>query len=534
MISIVGAIAASSLGLACPPPTVDAPDGFVTVEDKEEGFSFYLPQNYKEIPREPGDTVAIALFRRTIPAKKAQKGNAIEPAKISEIWILSIDKPVAAAKATDSAESDEAPPSEATPDKGSSAKSEEEALAEVMSADSFEEFAKKRLKDWKIVSHGEKGEKGAKRTEYLLQYPRTAIAQTKATAWVFDRGDRWLGLMGVAEARDFDGQRRNFERSALSLKEVEVSEAATKEIEKYYSLRPEYKDSPFRLARRKELSRGWKAIDTPNFLIIHHTKDDVLLSRVQNDLEAMRLVYEQSFPPVKPVQAVSVVRVCKDRREYLQYGGHPTSAGYWNAAQRELVIYDNVKGQQGSRFGNRDTCITLYHEAFHQFVHYSVGELPPHSWFNEGYGDYFSGARVYANSTKLQEIGPTPWRVDAIKQIVEKRRFVPLDVLVRMEQRDFYENAQVCYPQAWSLVYFLNKVSSSQASPKWKGILPRYFETLKSTYAEELATLGPSATFEQKKPAGLKARKKAVEAAFEGVAFDELQAAWESFVRKLR
>ena len=53
-----------------------------------------------------------------------------------------------------------------------------------------------------------------------------------------------------------------------------------------------------------------------------------------------------------------------------------------------------------------DTLAVLYHEAFHQFIFYSVGEVAPHSWFNEGHGDYFSGADVVgfgADSTAAAE-----------------------------------------------------------------------------------------------------------------------------------
>jgi len=39
----------------------------------------------------------------------------------------------------------------------------------------------------------------------------------------------------------------------------------------------------------------------------------------------------------------------------------------------------------------KDSLRVLYHEAFHQYIHYAVGDVAPHSWFNEGHGDYFAG-----------------------------------------------------------------------------------------------------------------------------------------------
>ena len=72
--------------------------------------------------------------------------------------------------------------------------------------------------------------------------------------------------------------------------------------------------------------------------------------------------------------------------------GNPRSAGYWNSRTEELVLFDAEEHERGKRPDDSGTFIVLYHEAFHQYIHYSTGELPPHSWFNEGYGDYFSGA----------------------------------------------------------------------------------------------------------------------------------------------
>ena len=82
------------------------------------------------------------------------------------------------------------------------------------------------------------------------------------------------------------------------------------------------------------------------------------------------------------------MRVCGDRKEYHEYGGPGGSAGYWNSGSEELVFYDASR----SKKIDDDTVSVLYHEAFHQYIYYSVGNVAPHSWFNEGHGDYYAGA----------------------------------------------------------------------------------------------------------------------------------------------
>ena len=82
----------------------------------------------------------------------------------------------------------------------------------------------------------------------------------------------------------------------------------------------------------------------------------------------------------------SVVRVCKDRDQYFTYGGPLGSAGYWFALQEELVLYDDQDRQ-----GRDATWRVLGHEAFHQYIHYYMGNQEPHSWFNEGHAEYYAG-----------------------------------------------------------------------------------------------------------------------------------------------
>jgi hypothetical protein len=195
---------------------------------------------------------------------------------------------------------------------------------------------------------------------------------------------------------------------------------------------------------------------------------------------------------------VSVIRVCGDRMEYHQYGGPGGSAGYWNDDSEELVFYD---ADPNNLKPDRDTLAVLYHEAFHQFIYYSVGEVAPHSWFNEGHGDYFAGAKYADQKFK---IGPFDWRVGVVKEAIrngpspyeetekngatlrhwdrKQGGYSPLKCLVDMSQGEYYSYPSVCYAQGWSLVYFLREIVPKNAkwNEKWGNILTVYFDTLKA------------------------------------------------------
>ena len=101
---------------------------------------------------------------------------------------------------------------------------------------------------------------------------------------------------------------------------------------------------------KRKVTAGWAHLQTKNYLIVYDKNvkpDRIKLIAVQ--IEAIRKdVYEKLFPSDRPVTAISVVRVCKDKGQYTQYGGPPSSAGYWNWVDQELVFYEDVSAKKDS------------------------------------------------------------------------------------------------------------------------------------------------------------------------------------------
>lgn len=260
-------------------------------------------------------------------------------------------------------------------------------------------------------------------------------------------------------------------------------------------------------ARRREIEKGlvkgWDVIVSPKkqYIVLYNTKrgdNHALAKIIAERIEAIRAqIYEVQFPPAAPITSVSICRVCKDAQEYHQYGGPGGSAGYWNSGTEELVFYD----ASASKKEDVDTLAVLYHEAFHQFIYYSVGEVAPHSWFNEGHGDYYAGAKYSGGKFK---IGPFTWRVGTVRgAIVTGPRsrtevkddktgelevqwgssgYTPLKDLVGFSQGEYYSYPAVSYAQGWALIYFLREVvpANKKYNEKWGKILTTYFEALKA------------------------------------------------------
>jgi hypothetical protein len=261
----------------------------------------------------------------------------------------------------------------------------------------------------------------------------------------------------------------------------------------------------------KGLVQGWAVEVSPkkNYVIVYNTKKDknrplarTLASRIEKIREQ---VYEVQFPPAQPVTAVSIVRVCADRNEYFAYGGPGGSAGYWNDRSEELVFYDASPRQDA----DDDTLAVLYHEAFHQYIYYSVGNVAPHSWFNEGHGDYYAGSRYTPGSGKFR-IGPFGWRIATVQAAIQQgprtfnvvedpktgkahneytgtKGYTPLRDLVAFTQGQYYSYPGVSYAQGWSLIYFLREgvPKKKEWNEKWGKILDKYFAALKREVAKE-------------------------------------------------
>lgn len=390
---------------------------------------------------------------------------------------------------------------------------------------------------WKV--EGEEALKENRKAEgfALIEFdltPRNSTDKYRSWAHAFQNDEKIILFIGEAHKSLFDDHLKIWRKmvKGVELKAGLNEEALMAELrDKYYRGRKAEKflGVDYRVKVRAALVKGWEADDTENYIYVYSTKDQPLLRAIKKELEAMRQWYVKLFPSVEDITAVSTVRICKDRDEYMAYGGPPSSGGYWNSAAEELVFYDyEDKKGEGKGSGKADTRIVLYHEAFHQYIFYSTGELPPHSWYNEGTGDYFSGAKI--SGSKVTKIGVNPWRIETIQDAIERDRYTPWSDIIKFEQAEYYNPSRVGvnYAQGWSMIYFLREAKVAQKHEVWSKINEKYFNELKLAYQEELeAGNGRGA-------AGLAARERAIEFAFKGVNFVELEKEWKEFILGLK
>ena len=520
--------------LAAGPLVAQAPPGFKTYENKLAPLTFHYPTAYKEVPLPPTEQLLVAKFVMKKPVRELKKlDKHLFKSATPMLHVFRFEDGAAPVTGgNDGQEQDTQGPS--------TVREAMEARSRVRSWEEFEQ----RLPRWSLRATADDPD------TFVMQLKRGG-ARTRIVGRLARKrvGGTIVGVYGYS----FEPHEKRLEKI---VDQVIKSMAASKggsgsldeaRIDRLYA-RGKYGAVQWRKKVRAKLAKGWKAVDTENFLIVHHSKNRGLIQRVERDIEAMRKFYMQLFPPTGEIDRVSVVRICETLEEYHQYGGRPGTGGFWHPGNEELVLFDysytqrkmspeQKKAMRGKRLTSADSMLVLYHEAFHQYIHYAIGEFSPHYWFNEGYGDYFSGAIVSRNTGKVRRVDPSPWRIHVAKDMCEfGDGYLPLEKILRAERAQFYNPARAghYYAGAWAFVYFLKHSKQALAHPQWSQILATYFEAVKSSYREEVASFGEEPDLGEKLLAGAKARRRAIEETLDGIDLDELEKTWRQWVVDMR
>jgi hypothetical protein len=273
------------------------------------------------------------------------------------------------------------------------------------------------------------------------------------------------------------------------------------------------------------LCADWKILKSSKggYIIEYATRDDYA-KRAAEEMEQILALYKAVIPSQKTIPPCRIKIF--DREEDFQWYSYAFgAAAYWSPGQEEIVCYrfegDKLKSQESNEeFTIAETMnpeeVTfkvLYHEGFHQYMYFYMGRdrgvyVP--SWLNEGMGDYFFGGQWVKGGGKKFEIGLNDWRLKTIHNAVKKGEHVPLDKIIRYEQRQYYANPGLCYAEGWALNYFFQK--SPVAQKKGYHAIPR----------QMLQELKTSANWE-----------KATDKVFGGLDLKKMEEEWKEFVLSL-
>ena len=227
--------------------------------------------------------------------------------------------------------------------------------------------------------------------------------------------------------------------------------------------------------RREKIQIDWAEHETKNYRIQHEKViPSATVERIGRELEDILEQYVRLFR-TKPESRFEV-EFLDSLNTYEQSGGDPSHPGMYHPGDRVLLL---------RQMPFSDLVPTVYHEAFHQYIHLYVGdgvEIP--IWFNEGMAMHFEGMQ---RDKRRKDQRLDPQQIDfrkarMVKDAIFTRAHIPLATLVDATYEQFHDKDKeaLYYHQSFSVVYFLMKASG--------GRLPvKFMDTLRDTKDLEAA-----------------------------------------------
>ncbi len=300
--------------------------------------------------------------------------------------------------------------------------------------------------------------------------------------WTFHLADHDIVLLFAVPEQHFKKWKKVFAGSAKTFEEIEREEATD-----FVSSAGSYED--LLAYHTDEVSRtpGWDIVEVPSqrYIIKTSSTDKKFLKTIVDRLEKSRDLYERDFPPDRPIENISVVRVCATMEEFHKYGKTGGGvAGWFNPGTEELVIVDFKMYDRKMTYG------VISHEAFHQYCHFLFNQSEAHRWFDEGHGDYY-GAFQFKGKRAIPSVKMAGGldRYSVIKTMMREESWVPVGEHIRFDHRQWQSRGVPSYSQSWAIIYFLRQgmlgdVPKKLWEPEYGQIIPNYVRTLDKGYRE--------------------------------------------------
>lgn len=233
-------------------------------------------------------------------------------------------------------------------------------------------------------------------------------------------------------------------------------------------------------------------------------------------LDYMELVHATYMALLKPLdpeaadKSRNVIRLYKDRADFLASGAPKGAGAYYSLQTKELVgYYDPLTVKP-----------FFAHEGMHQFTDLTSKNFRDFPmWFSEGIADCIGNNEVRFKKLYMCLKGGTiaRMRLPIIQEAIRSGKAYRLEDLLRLNQMKFMGNAGLCYAQSWSFCHFL--ITYPELEERDRQIPNGKFRKNLAIYYELVRAGGTS-------------HDKAWGEAFRGIPLDQLEELWRKYVLK--
>ncbi len=254
--------------------------------------------------------------------------------------------------------------------------------------------------------------------------------------------------------------KRDLDNSLVTLEKAQKIDPKNREVEKFHKAMLVNKNGP-----------EWEnryVVETKNYTVMSNISNK-FTKQMAGLIQRAFTSYSQRFP-VPKLRSIDKARVLifESQLQFLEYTyitrdefSHST-AGFYSPHLKELVLFDN--------YDRKETIDTLFHEGFHQFLDTFMSGVPV--TFNEGMADYFGPSEIKGGRFLAGQVNPG--RLPVVQYSIQSNTYVPLKELMLYTKAQYYEKADVCYPQGWSLMHFFAHGVRGKYLPNLK----KYFDAM--------------------------------------------------------
>lgn len=199
-------------------------------------------------------------------------------------------------------------------------------------------------------------------------------------------------------------------------------------------------------AQRQRREPPWDTLDTKHYEI----KYACTTAEAKYLGSWMEFVYKAySFLIKVQAKKKHVIKLFRDRKQWVEFGQPPTAGAYYMPHNGHLVGYYN----------RRLVFPIFAHEGLHQFMHIAVPDMSRliPTWFSEGLADCMGSSKVYKGQFRwcLFHVLIAEGRSYVIKKALREGKALALEDLFKLNHKQFMKDAKLHYAQSWSFVHFL-------------------------------------------------------------------------------
>lgn len=247
-----------------------------------------------------------------------------------------------------------------------------------------------------------------------------------------------------------------------------------------------------------------KMRDKARYLTLATKTDRRHAERIAYYMERVHKLYQSKFKTKERIEGKFIIKLFPNYSDYRATKGPSFAFAYFRGSTRELVGYVPRDKNWPKSYTVDALISTFFHEGFHQFLHYYVPDPP--TWIDEGFAEMFETIQV-KGSRLIEGKLINNYDLKTIQHHLKSDHYTPLKDLIYYDQRQYYANVKLHYPQGWSLTHFLAK-----GSPSYRKFFTKVLDNLKN---------------------GMD-RHEAIDDVFAKVDWQKMEVVWKSYVKKLR